>query len=86
MTTQKPERDRNLAWVASTPQGRAFLYDLIYGTCHADRLSMTQDAGFTAFNEGARSIGLAINDRLKTEQPSMWVRMLTENLSEDDHG
>lgn len=83
---EKAEEDRrkDLDYVLKEPRGRRFLYDLIYGTCHVSRLShVPGDPDSTAFNEGARSIGEALLDQVRTQAKAKFMLMLEENHLSD---
>ena len=74
------DRDKDIDFVLSQPRGRRFLYGLIFDTCHSDRLSYVPgDADATAFNEGARAVGAATLDLIRTQSKSKYMLMLTEN-------
>lgn len=66
--------------VVKSKLGRRWLYDLIFSTCHYDQLSLVPGCGqSTAFNEGARSVGVALASRMRTEHPGMFEKMIEEN-------
>ena len=78
------DRDRDVEYVALTPRGRRWIYDITHDTCHV-RLpsSVPGDAHSMAFNEGARSVGEALLERLRTVSPSLYTKMITENHFND---
>jgi len=77
---EEEDRRRDLDYVLKEPRGRRFLYELIYGTCHVGRLShIPNDSDSTAFNEGARSIGEALLDQVRTQAKAKYMLMLEEN-------
>jgi hypothetical protein len=74
------DRQRDLDYVLKEPRGRRFLYELIYGTCHVGRLShIPGDSDSTAFNEGARSVGEALCEQIRTQAKAKYMMMLEEN-------
>jgi hypothetical protein len=78
------DRERDLDYILKEPRGRRFLYDLIYGTCHVGRLShIPGDSDSTAFNEGARSVGEALLEQVRTQAKAKYVLMLQENHFSD---
>ena len=78
------DRQRDLDYVLKEPRGRRFLYELIYGTCHVGRLShIPGDSDSTAFNEGARSVGEALLEQIRTQAKAKYMLMLEENHFDD---
>ena len=74
------DRQRDLDYILKEPRGRRFLYELIYGTCHVGRLShIPGDSDSTAFNEGARSVGEALLEQIRTQAKAQFMLMLEEN-------
>ena len=79
------DRDRDLDYVMREPRGRRLMYELIYGTCHVERLShVPGDADSTAFNEGARAIGQHLLDRIRLRSQTQFMLMLKENHFEEE--
>ena len=77
---EEADRQRDLDYILKEPRGRRFLYDLIYGTCHVGRLShIPGDSDSTAFNEGARSVGEALLEHIRTQAKAKYMLMLEEN-------
>ena len=79
---QKEEADRmrDLDYILKEPRGRRFLYGLIYDTCHVARLShIPGDSDTTAFNEGARAVGEALLEMIRTQAKAKYMLMLEEN-------
>ena len=77
---EEQDRDRDIAAVMSTPRGRRWMYELIYVKCHVLRPSMTMsDRDITAFNEGARSVGLTLLEEVK-QHPAQYFKMHEENF------
>ena len=84
---QKREKDDEnlIRLVAKDKPGRRFLFKLIYETTHTQRLShVPGDTLSTAFNEGARSIGLALQEQMQAVCPSAYIDMLKENVGEEE--
>lgn len=76
------DRDKDILFVMSEPRGRRFLFSLIHDACHVDRVSLVPgDLSSTGFNEGARSIGTNLVDRIRAATPTGYMKMLGENLS-----
>jgi hypothetical protein len=74
------DRERDLDFVLKEPRGRRFVYDLIFNTCHVGRLShIPGDSDSTAFNEGARSVGEALHEQIRTQAKAKYMMMLEEN-------
>lgn len=79
---EKQETDlaKDLDYVLKEPRGRRFLYGLIFDTCHVGRLShIPGDSDSTAFNEGARSVGEALLEQVRTQAEAKYMLMLKEN-------
>lgn len=72
-------RDEALRAVMARPEGRAVLWSIIN---EAGLLmpSIGSDALVTAFNEGKRSVAIALLARVKTVAPADYVHLLTERL------
>ena len=84
---EKDEADRgkDLDFVLSQPRGRRFLYELIHDVCHVDRPShVPNDSDATAFNEGARAVGLALRERIRGQAKAKFLLMLNENHFEEE--
>jgi predicted NAD/FAD-dependent oxidoreductase len=74
------DRENDLAFVVSSPRGRRWLYALIHDACHFERLShVPGDTYSTAFNEGARSVGVALLDAIRDKHTPQYFQMLEEN-------
>jgi hypothetical protein len=74
------DRQRDLDYILREPRGRRFLYGLIYDTCHVGRLShIPGDSDTTAFNEGARAVGEALLEQIRTQAKAKYMLMLEEN-------
>lgn len=74
------DRDKDLDFILSQPRGRRFLYELIFGTCHVDRLShVPGDNDATAFNEGARAVGQNLLEQIRVQAKAKYMLMLGEN-------
>lgn len=81
---EQADRERDLDYILKEPRGRRFMYDLIYGTCHVGRLShIPGDSDSTAFNEGARSVGEALLEQIRTQAKAKFILMLEENHLSD---
>ena len=83
---QELEADRlkDLEFLMQQPRGRRWLHDFIHGSCHMNDPSFVPgDPTCTSFNEGARSVGSALNERLKALSPKLYLKMLEENHFDD---
>lgn len=74
------DRTKDLDFIMGQPRGRRWLYDLIHETCHANRIShVPSSSDDTAFNEGARSVGLVILEEVRTRNFGQFMLMMEEN-------
>jgi hypothetical protein len=73
------DRDRDLDYIIQSPRGRRWLHSLIHDYCNVERRShVPGDHDSTAFNEGARSVGLALVDQIKNRDYGKYIEMLKE--------
>lgn len=74
------DRTKDLDFIMGQPRGRRWIYDLIHETCHANRIShVPGSSDGTAFNEGARSIGLALLEEVRARNFGQFMLMMEEN-------
>jgi cytochrome c5 len=74
------DEQKDIVFIMSQPRGRRWVYTLIWGICHMDSISFIPGKGDgTGFNEGARSVGLALASVLREETPKLYLKMLEEN-------
>lgn len=74
------DREKDFEWILSSKRGRRWLHSLINDTCHVHRLShMPGDTHTTAFNEGARAVGLAVLEEIRTAHFAAFMKMTEEN-------
>lgn len=67
-----------------TADGRSFLYEHIYVTCHKNGCShVPGNPNTTDFNEGARQVGVQLEEIIKEMDLDLWLKMHKEN---DPHG
>lgn len=79
------ERERNEdAAVWSTYNGRAFTRRML-AEAGVYRLSMANDPYWTAFNEGARNLGLQLLARMSTTAPEFYLLMEQEHNGREVH-
>lgn len=79
------DRERDLAFLLGAPRGRRWLHDLIYIKCHVGQLShVPRDTHSTAFNEGARSVGEALLEEIRSNHHALYLKMLEENDVRDN--
>ena len=80
---EESDRERDLAWIMSKPRGRRWLYTMIFDRCHARNIShVAGDAMSTAFNEGARAIGVSLEQDMMDTDIKLYMTMLLENRGE----
>tara|TARA_R110000787_G_scaffold10433_2_gene35469 strand:- start:741 stop:1034 length:294 start_codon:yes stop_codon:yes gene_type:complete len=71
---------KDIEFIVSAPRGRRWLYALIYGHSHANSPSFVPGSfDSTAFNEGARSVGLRLHEQLRDLNSTAYMKMLEEN-------
>ena len=72
--------DGDLEVILKSENGRRWLYNLAYETCHyGARSHVAGDPDSSAFNEGGRSVGIAVLDQIKDQRPDMYMKMMEEN-------
>lgn len=73
--------DEGLKRIMNDEGARNWLYDRITMHAHPDMTSHVPGCSdSTAFNEGARSVGSALLDEIKTQFPNQYLAMLKANL------
>ena len=78
------DRDKDVDFIMSQPRGRRWLYQMIWVRCHKDAVShVIGDGESTSFNEGARSVGVIIEEVLRERSPKQYMKMLEENHFND---
>jgi hypothetical protein len=74
------DQDRDILFIASQPRGRRWLYNLMFDRGHKDRISHVPiETESTAFNEGARSVALSVEEELRTASSALYMKTLEEN-------
>ncbi len=74
------DRERDLNFIMGSPRGRRWIYELIHTKCHVGQIShVPRDTHSTAFNEGARSVGNALLEELRSAHHALYIKMLEEN-------
>jgi len=79
----KDDEDRmaDLDYVLKEPRGRRFLWYMIHDVCHKDSIShVPGDVHTTAFNEGSRSVGEALESLIRIRRPGKYLQMMEENI------
>ena len=72
--------ERDILFVLGEQRGRRWLYEFIWGACHIDAPShVPGDKESTAYNEGARSVGCALERNLRDKSSRLYMKMLEEN-------
>lgn len=64
-----------------TPEGRRFVYELIFEDCGLNAVYPAQDSGIYR-HEGRRDIGLKIAQRMINEEPELYTRMMVESMED----
>lgn len=68
-----------LDWVMSTPQGRRFMWNTL-ASCRVYSTTFAGEATHsTAYNEGARSVGLQLLSAITQQVPRFYSAMISEN-------
>jgi len=74
------DREKDIEFIMMQPRGRRFMYELIRERCHARSTShVPGDPHSSAFNEGGRAVGEALELQLSTKHPTLYIKMLEEN-------
>lgn len=75
--------DKDLTYIMAEPRGRRWLHNFLFVVCHVDRIShVPTDPHTSAFNEGGRAVGLALQEEIRRVQPDKYLLMLKENADE----
>lgn len=70
----------DIDYLLKEPRGRRWLWTLIFETCHVHSLSYVPgDQMSTAFNEGGKSVGLALLSQITAHYPARYKKMIEEN-------
>ena len=78
------DMEKDLEAIMRMPRGRRWLHEFLYGPCHIGSPSFVPgDPACTSFNEGARSVGNALNEKLQATSPKLYLTMLEENHFDD---
>ena len=78
------DMDKDIDFILSEARGRRWLYNLIWQQGHIALAShVPGDVHSTAFNEGARSLGVALHEQVRVSSPKMYLKMLEENHFND---
>ena len=74
------DKDKDLMFVLKEERGRRFLYEIIFNDCHMMANShVPASSDSSAYNEGARQVGIALFNRCKEASKSHTLTMLEEN-------
>jgi len=77
---EEDDREQDILFVLGQPRGRRWLYEFIWRRCHLLAPSQVPgDRESTSFNEGARSVGIALHEQLRERSPKLYMKMLEEN-------
>lgn len=77
------DEKNDLLWILSDIRGRRFVWRL-FGMCNMFSHSMRADSHLTAFNEGARNIGLTIFNEVIVASPESYQKMMSEQQEGDN--
>jgi hypothetical protein len=75
------QRKADTGFVMSSPSGRRFMYDLVFGKCNLMGTYPGSDSGIYR-HEGRRQLGVEIALELQEQHTDMYVLMITERLSQ----
>ena len=78
---QAHQAREDLRAVLSTPEGRRFAWSIL-SACGVYARSFTGEPLSSAFNEGRRSVGIEILERIEAQAPGSYQTMLKESLDE----
>ena len=77
---QEEDRKHDIEHILSSERGRRWFYEIAYSRCHVSASSHVPNCtDSTAFNEGARSLGVALHEEIRIASPKMYLKMLEEN-------
>lgn len=79
---ERRKADSDLRQVLSEPVGRRFIWRLIDSTAGTFGYTEPGDALFSAFVEGKRAIGVYLMRECQRVDPTNYVHMMAERLSE----
>src|SRR5258708_33053132 len=71
----------DLQWCLRNPAGRRLLYRLIFSICRVESQSFGGNVEETNFNEGRRSVGIALMLDLQMKQTDLYLVMLKEQIT-----
>lgn len=74
-------RVRDLATIFGLPEGRRFVYDLVFNKAGIMDVYPGQDSGIYR-HEGRRALGQQIAAELQEKFPDLWTQMIQEQLAE----
>ena len=81
---RQEDEERDLEYILKEPRGRRWMYNHIYGDCHISlRSHVPGDPDSTAFNEGGRLIGEALNEHIRANHFHRWAAMMAENHGDE---
>ncbi len=80
---EEADLDKDLGFIMGSPRGRRWLHNMINQICHVNAVShVPHDTHTTAFNEGARAVGVNLQEEIRRLQPDNFLLMLKENSDE----
>jgi hypothetical protein len=76
------DRYKDIDFIMGQPRGRRWIYELIYDACHIEKINHVPGCSdSTAFNEGARSVGLKVLEDVRTRNFGLYLKMMEENAN-----
>lgn len=70
----------DLTTIMATPSGRRFMWNLVEA-CGVLDASFAGDERMTAYNEGRRSVGIELVQRLQAVTPDAYLKMVVEQAT-----
>ena len=79
---RRQEQDAVLANLLATAAGRRFYFDIVFNLCAINEplTSPALNDGYTMFREGARQVGLDLQNRALQADREQYMVLLSENL------
>ncbi len=73
------DQDEDLYSILTSARGRRWLTGLVFDVCHVmQRSYVPTGERDTAFNEGSRSVGLAVWEQIEARHPEFLTKMMEE--------
>lgn len=78
---EEEQQVADLSWLMSYPQGRRWLYRLIYGVCEVES-GIWEASAAIHYREGRRSVGIQVKNEAQAHAPGLYLTMIQEQLIE----